>query len=187
MATFNRVELIKQLHQDVWETIGTAKEYKVLPDDMLNTPPHPGKWSIAQVLEHLNSYNRYYLPELKKSLANGGQTSNTQFKSGWFGNYFTKMMMPDKNGKVANKMQAPKDHRPVDFLDSEKVINEFIKGQEELLRLLEDAERKDIGKLKTPISITKFIKLKTGDTFRFLIAHQQRHMIQANSVRTALL
>jgi uncharacterized damage-inducible protein DinB len=37
-----------------------------------------------------------------------------------------------------------------------------------------------------PISIAKFIKIRLGDTFRFLIAHQQRHFAQVANTLKAL-
>jgi uncharacterized protein (DUF2164 family) len=100
------------------------------------------------------------------------------FIAGWFGNYFTNMMLPKAGGKIANKMNAPKDHVPVAQLDSKKVVQEFVAGCNTLLEYLQKAERTDIGRIRVPISISKFIKLKLGDTFRFLIAHKQRHFIQ---------
>jgi hypothetical protein len=61
------------------------------------------------------------------------------------------------------------------------VISNFLDQQFTLLNLLQDAKRKDIGAIRTPVSISRVIKLKTGDTFRFLIAHEQRHFIQIDN------
>lgn len=177
MSVYNSDTLLTSLENDVKYIIDRATELTNIDGSILNRQPAAGSWSAAQVLEHLNSYNRYYLPEINKSLQN--KTSyNAQFKPGVFGNYFTKIMLPGKDGKVANKMNSPKDHRPAETLDTNKVLAEFIAGQQKLHSYLEQAKTTDIGRLKVPISISKFIKLKMGDTFRFLIAHQQRHFIQ---------
>lgn len=188
MPTFNSNELVHDLSQSVNETIATTHQLQQLLPALLNKQPAPGKWSIAQVIEHLNSYNRYYLPEMEKALKEKGNniSYNPLFKAGVFGNYFTNMMQPKEDGRIANKMQAPKDHRPTDILNTDKVLAEFIKGQEQLLELLAWAAKTDMGKLKVPISISRFIKLKLGDTFRFLIAHQHRHFIQVSNVVTAI-
>lgn len=87
-------------------------------------------------------------------------------------------MRPGGDGKIANKMKAPKDHRPLLTLDVKAVMRTFIEQQHRLLNLLEQAKGKDIGRIRTPISISRFVTLKAGDTFRFLIAHQQRHFVQ---------
>lgn len=186
MPTFNSTELVHDLSQSVNETIATAKQLQQIPSTLLNKQPAPGKWSIAQVIEHLNSYNRYYLPEMAKVLKNTTSPFNPVFKAGIFGNYFTNMMQPKEDGRIANKMQAPKDHRPADILNTDKVLAEFINGQEQLLNLLVLGGKTDMGRLKVPISISRFIKLKLGDTFRFLIAHQHRHFIQVSNVVTAV-
>jgi hypothetical protein len=185
MPSFNTHQLLQELQYHVEQMIAEVNNFKTYAPASLNKQPQPGKWSIAQVLEHLNSYNRYYLPELEKAINRGKAAHigfNPVFKAGVFGNYFTKMMQPGSDGKIANKMQSPKDHRPKEQLDTAKVLNEFILGQQKLVILLQEAEKTNIGKLKVPISISRFIKLKAGDTFRFLIAHQQRHFVQIHNV-----
>lgn len=184
MSVFNAKALIEELYKDVQDIIAHTKEIANLDDAMLNKQPAAGKWSIAQVIEHLNSYNRYYLPEIRVALQkglNGHIAFNEQYHSGWFGDYFTKMMQPKEGGKIANKMNAPKEHQPIAALDGQKVLNEFIARQNDLLNYLQQAKQTNMGKLRVPISISKFIKLKLGDTFRFLIAHQQRHFIQVDN------
>ena len=37
----------------------------------------------------------------------------------------------------------------------------------------------NISKTRTAISISKIIRLKLGDTFRFNVAHNERHLLQA--------
>lgn len=59
------------------------------------------------------------------------------------------------------------------------VLSEFISQQKQMSNLLNDAENIDLNKVKTSISISNFIKLKLGDTFRFVILHNLRHVEQA--------
>ena len=40
----------------------------------------------------------------------------------------------------------------------------------------------DLNKIKTAISISKWIKLKLGDTFRVVVYHNERHIKQANKI-----
>jgi len=58
-------------------------------------------------------------------------------------------------------------------------LTEFIAQQKQMIQLLNDAENVNLNKVKTSISISKFIKLKLGDTFRFVIYHNLRHIEQA--------
>jgi hypothetical protein len=59
------------------------------------------------------------------------------------------------------------------------VIAEFIEQQELLLTLVRSAAVKDIGKIRIPISIAQWIRLKLGDVFGFVAAHNERHIQQA--------
>jgi hypothetical protein len=90
-------------------------------------------------------------------------------------------MLPKADGRIANKMQSPKNHRPAADVDSKKVLEEFLKQEYLLLELLEQAGSINLEKIRIPISITRFIKIKLGDTFRFLIAHHQRHFVQVQN------
>lgn len=176
MKSFDSLSLLEQLQADTRQLIATATFLKNLDPGILLQQPGPGKWSVIQVLEHLNSYGVYYLPALDKGLTNGGAAVK-KFKPGWLGNYFTDLMRPGE-GAVKNKMKAPKNHRPAFHVDAVPVLDTFLKQQQVLLDLLEQAKQKNIGKIRIPISLTRLIRLKAGDTFRFFIAHEQRHFLQ---------
>jgi hypothetical protein len=177
MKKYNSTALLDQLQSDVRELLIIATRLRSEDPGHLMEQPAPGKWTVIQVLEHLNSYNRYYLPAIARSLEKKKPAAEF-FKPGWLGDYFTKLMQPTPEGLIKNKMKAPRDHRPPAFLDAGPVLEKFIKEQYILLDLLEKAKTRDIGKLRTPVSISRFIRLKTGDTFRFLVAHEQRHFLQ---------
>jgi hypothetical protein len=181
MQVYQSNQLISNLQKQTEELLSKAisKYQMIAPVNMLKQL-RENKWSAAQCLEHLNSYGRYYLPEIEKAIntANADVSSpDEQFTSGWLGNYFTNLMLP-KEGKQM-KMKAPKEHQPIADLDSDKVISEFIDQQEKLLALLEQSKEISLNKVRVPISIAKLIKLKLGDVFGFLIAHNQRHILQA--------
>lgn len=189
MATFQTTDLTRKLQTDVTDTLNRVEQLTKLDHSKLDQQPEEGKWSVIQILEHLNSYNRYYLPEIEKALQRGrskGVRANENFSPGWFGDYFTKLMQPSPNGQINKKMKAPKDHTPVKALERDRVIREFVEGQNRLIDFLQQAARTDIGRLKVPISITRFLKLKLGDTFRFLVAHQQRHFAQIEATLKSL-
>ena len=40
----------------------------------------------------------------------------------------------------------------------------------------------DLGKIKIPISIAPFVKIKLGDTLRFIVYHNERHIVQAQNI-----
>lgn len=145
----------------------------------LNQQPVSGGWSVAQCLWHLNSYGDFYLPEIAKALK--GSTPNPKtdtFQSGRFGAYFTRMMEPGAGGK----MKAMKGHIPPSDFHAPDVVATFIAQQELMLGYLRQARKYDLGAIRLPISISKLIRLKLGDVFQFCIAHDARHLAQAEKV-----
>jgi hypothetical protein len=183
MPTFNSNQLINDLQQQTESFLDEAvQQWQMLPPTTMLHKEAPEKWSAAQCLMHLNSYGDYYLPAIARSIDEALSkhwVSTTNFKSSWFGNFFTEMMLPRDEAGTVKKMKAPKNHTPRANSNSDVAIATFIDQQEKVLQLLEKAKAIDLKKAKTPISISKFIKLPVGDTFRFLIAHNYRHVLQA--------
>lgn len=181
MKTVNSLNLLDHLQNDTRQIMVKLNYLRHEDPEILVRQPAPGKWSVAQVIEHLNSYGRYYLPLLQKALDQSTWPANQSFTHGLLGSYFTRSMLPKENNRITNKMQAPKGHRPLVDIDSKTVMDEFEKQELLLLELLNNARQTDIGRLRIPISIAPFIKLKMGDVFGFLIAHHQRHFVQVKN------
>lgn len=167
----NRTETIIQKAVDSWQTFEEA---------LMTFTTQKDKWSAVQCLAHLNSYGRYYLPQIEKAIQSKQKSEPSQsFKSSWLGNYFYQSMLPQVGNKKIKKMKSPKDHVPKTDINVAATIAEFIDQQEKILVLLEKARTINISQAKVPISIAKFVKLQLGDTFLFLIAHIERHVLQA--------
>ena len=172
-------QLIDQLETQVdFHLMEAITRFQNLDNDTLLKPSVSGGWSIAQCLEHLNRYGHYYLPEIRSRLELNKSKSNDDvtFRSTWLGSYFTKMMDPRTGTK---KIKAFKEYKPAPDLDAHAVVSEFISQQETLLQLLRASRSSDLEKIRIPISIAKFIRLKLGDVFQFIIAHNERHVRQA--------
>jgi hypothetical protein len=185
--TFELEQLLSELTGEVSEVVNCISNAAQLSNEALNVQPLPGKWSVAQVVEHLNTYNRYYIPLMQKALRTS-RTGNGMFKSGWLGEYFTKSMYSEvkTSNRVANKMSAMKGHIPGDKMNGHAVLNEFLSAQNELLQLLEAMRGKDLAGVKIPITISRFIKIRLGDAARFLVAHQVRHLLQVKNTLKAI-
>ncbi len=52
--------------------------------------------------------------------------------------------------------------------------------------LLEQSRDTNLTKIKTSISISKWIKLRLGDTFRIVIYHNLRHITQVKKILNLL-
>lgn len=168
--------LVQDLVKRTKQLISQAETFRNKTEAELNFKQNPESWSVLECLEHLNLYGRFYLPEITKSIAGGKGQYEAIFKSGWLGNYFANSMLPKEK---LNKMKTFQNMNPVNSKLDRTVIDEFLDQQKEMLHLLEASRKVSLNKTRTGISISKWIRLKLGDTFRFVIYHNQRHLVQA--------
>jgi hypothetical protein len=178
----SREDLIYDLLMRAERATYTVQKFRDLSEQQLNYKEHPEKWSILECIEHLNLYGDYYLPEIERQILIQNPSPNaTMFRSGLIGNYFANLMQV-KDGKIT-KMKTPRDKNPLNSRLTTTTIERFLKQQERLRSLLEQARTIDLTRTKAAISLTKLIKLRMGDTFRFFVYHIERHVLQAENVK----
>jgi hypothetical protein len=182
MAKFKTEDLLQHLRTDVERIRAAAQFFKETDKNKMIYTPNTDKWSVVQILEHLNAYGRFYLPAIQKAMTEKPTDKSAWFQSGFWGDYFTKSVKPVNVYEVKSRLKAMKGYTFANSLNVDTVLNEFIQQQEELQRLIGMAQHVSLEDVRVPITITKLIKLKLGDALRFLIAHEQRHMIQARNM-----
>lgn len=148
-------------------------------DEKLNSRMSEGSWSVMECLEHLNRYGDFYIPEINQRISSSKKSPAPVFKPGILGNYFAKSMLPKDK---LNKMKTLKNMDPINSQLDKRVVEKFIRQQSQFLDLLEKAASVDLNTVKTSVSISKLIKIKLGDTFRFVIYHNERHINQASKI-----
>ncbi len=170
-------KLLLALKKNCIDNSAEVKRLKGLDFELLNHKASVSSWSALECIEHLNFYGVFYLPEIDKRIKNSPhKVHRSEFLSSWLGNYFAKAMLPKEK---LNEMKTFKSMNPSGSTLSVDVLDTFIQQQEQMCQLLENAKKVDLNKTKTAISISKFIKLRLGDTFRVVIYHNQRHVLQA--------
>lgn len=179
--TFKSSTLLQDLLSKTQELIDIAeKNFSKLSAAQLNTKPAPESWSIAECLEHLNLYAEYYHLTIEQMMNASSHQSTLQFKSGIIGNYFSNLMEV-KNGKV-QKMSSPKDKNPANSNIPDGIVDRFITQQKQLIGLIKKAKNANLAKVRIPVTIAPWLKIKLGDTFRFCVNHNERHVVQAMRV-----
>ncbi len=169
-------DLIEGLIDLTREHLNQAEQLRQLPLETLNRKPDAESWSVLECLEHLNLYGDFYLPEMGKRIRESKYPAEALFRSGLLGNYFALSMLPKDK---LNKMKTFKDKKPSGSRLDKSVIDRFADQQNQLLELLHKSRAVSLNRTRTSISISNFIRLKLGDTFRFIIYHNRRHMVQA--------
>ena len=176
-------ELIQSLIEQTRQIINQVEKLKSVDLNTLTWKENPTSWSILECLEHLNLYGDYYLPEIKSSLKNSDTKNEAVYKSGFLGNYFAKSMLPKEK---LNKMKTFKDKNPLSANLDKTVIDKFLGQQIKLLDLLNQSRKVSLNRVRIPISISRLIKLKLGDTFQFIVNHIIRHLYQIDRIQTEI-
>ncbi len=171
--------LINDLIELTQENMNEVQSFKSLADEELNLKSSAESWSILECIEHLNRYGDFYIPEISKRIENSSIKKSPTFKSGFLGNYFANSMLPKEK---LNKMKTFRSMNPNNSSLDRSVLDKVLYQQKSILNLLDKARNTDLTKVKTSISISKLVKLRLGDTFRVVIYHNLRHIIQAKKM-----
>lgn len=183
MPTFNKQELIQELQQEANEILTFSKGLKDLSPPQLNFKPDAKSWSVLEIVEHLNIFGRHYLPLAEKGIkrSSGSKNGQASFSSGFWGQKLTATMKPKPNGEIPSPMGTLKKFDPAKLsLPTQNTLDEFINQQHTLIRLLESASKQDLEGVRVTSTLGPIIRFKLGDTYRFMIAHIQRHILQVN-------
>jgi hypothetical protein len=156
-----------------------------LKPNQLSWKPNSITWSINEILAHLNQYANYYHTafinkiETTKFIEPKGQfISSPLGKSAW------KSMKLGTANNIKRKFQSPKNYNPTIHPEivNKNELNIFDKNQIELIDIIEKAKKVNIQRVKIPISISKFIRLKLGDALLFVVYHNERHLQQIKNL-----
>ena len=183
MIQMNSEQLITNLMEESKNHIHTVEQLKVERDEFLNWRPNTKSWNILECIEHLNRYAEFYNKEIEYRLSLSKKPPEKFFKSGWIGNYFVRLIRP--NEKKVKKMKTLKDMDPRGVPLKKEILETFLHQQTILLKLLQKSRNHSLNKVKTSISITKWITLKLGDTLRFVVNHNGRHILQIKHIEMA--
>ncbi len=176
----NSNQLIEDLIEHTRVILNEAEKMKELPLEELNFRVNAESWSVLECIEHLNRYGDFYIPEISNKIKTAQRIGKQhEFKSGMMGNYFALSMLP---GDKMKKMKTFKDKDPMGSKLDLGTLEKFTSQQNKMLELLNMSREIDLNKEKCSISITKWIHFRLGDTFRFVIFHNLRHMDQAKKI-----
>ncbi len=191
MSKVESTQLLQHAQKDAQKIISTFEnEFLTLSIKETTWQAAPNQWSVLQCLEHLNLVSKHYITEMQKKVDGAieqGITSNQYFKRGFIGKRMTKSMKPKENGAIPNPVQTFKNFNPINLPpieDVQAVLDQFAQDQQVFLEVLEKAAMVDLNKVKIT-SLLRFLKLKLGDAIEFYLAHEARHMLQAQRVLEA--
>lgn len=154
-------------------------------DAQVNWRRRPDEWSIGQCMEHLVLTCNEYKPTIQSTIDEGrakGATGFGPFTHGKVMEWVIKNMEPPPRQKLKAPSRFRAGEQP---LDIEAITLQIVQVQDEYCRLAREADGLDLASLKLSSPVTRLVRLTLGQTFRFLAAHQRRHLWQARQVAAA--
>lgn len=152
-----------------------------------NWRPEPGQWSMAQALTHLNIVNGQDLKPIQSAIEKGrrqGLTGRGPFTYGFFSRKFIASMEPP----VKRKFKAPEYYQPPADSDLAQTLGEYRRIASELRTLTRAAAGLHLGRVRTtlpalPAFLRPILKMPLGARFELILAHDRRHLWQADQLR----
>lgn len=189
METLDTRTLIDTLQGELRRQLLRCSELRELPEATLHQRPTPDRWSVMEVLQHMNLSSGHYLGILQRLYAdeNNGLRFRTTFTPGRWGAYFTKAMQPRPDRSIGWSMRTMDRFTPSPVqVEAWKALDVFEAMCHSFIGLLERARTRGMEGEKVTSTLGPILRLKVGDAFRFPIAHQQRHMLQIERVLEAV-
>lgn len=189
MSTIDTRTLIAQLQATLRTQLERSEKLRDLPLALLQRRPDPKRWSVLEVLEHMNLSSGHYRRRLEKLYAdeNNGLRFRSTFTPGFWGQRMTVGMQPKENGAISWKMRTMSMFEPRTAHTTElKALDEFQEMLRGFIALLERARTRGLEGEKVVSTLGPIMRFKAGDAFRFPVAHQERHLLQIDRTLAAL-
>ncbi len=154
-----------------------------LSDAQFNWAAEPGRWSIAQCLDHLNITNTKELALIDAAIARGRaevKRGEGPYHYGLLSRLFRRSLEPPVRLKW---MKAPRPFQPAPQKSVAEVTAEFRAVHERLIASLERSNGLDLVSVKVPSAFSDRVHYALGMAFWILAAHDRRHLWQARQVR----
>lgn len=157
-----------------------------LADAQFQWRPEPGRWSVAECLDHLNVSVRATFPAFDRAMDEArakGLMGQGPFKYGRFASWMIGSMEPPPKRRFRTFkvfMPGPTAGRP-----ATDILSEFLAVRDGLIERLRRAEGLDLKRAKVTSPASRFFRMSLGAYFAFVIAHDRRHLWQARQVMAA--
>jgi hypothetical protein len=148
--------------------------------------PHPSSWSAAECIAHLSISTQMFLPVLEEALAEarrrGWKAKKRRPAMDLVGRVLRWFLEPPIRQRV--KTTAPLVPKAVRA--KADAFGEFASLQNKLSEVLTSARDVDVSRVKIVSPFDKRVRYNVYSAFRIVVAHQRRHLWQAEQAVAAL-
>ena len=177
-------ELPKLIDEAQAITRDAQKIFGHLNTEQLNWKPNVDQWSVAQCFEHLIVIAAAGFPRIKK-IANGDYKPSLKERLPLLPRFFGAMIFKAVQPQAKRKFKADARFEPASSTIRGDIIPKFTAHQEEVIGLMKMTQGLDLKKVIITSPVASFATYSLLDAYKILVAHERRHMEQAQRVMTA--
>lgn len=153
------------------------------------TRPAPGRWSPAECFDHLVHFNRGYHAEMstaQERISPLPEQAEDSFRPRLVARWVIRFFEPPYRMKV--KTLRPFYPGENAEMDPDGVMERYLETHGRFRGLLEEAasRRLDLEEVRVSHPIFGWLKMSLADCYGIILAHQRRHLWQAEQVVEAL-
>lgn len=152
-----------------------------IPDAVIQQKSEDASWSIGECISHINVTGHKYLENLIEAY------DKVEFSEIEGSGSFTPRILPFlfislMQPPVKWKIQAPSIFKPESNRSKEQLLEDFNQLQDQFLSLLNKSKKLDLSRIKLSSPLTPLFRINASECFAILIAHQNRHLWQAEKI-----
>ena len=173
------VRLISEFDTADARAIALAKE---LSREQLNWKPEPGKWSIGQCLDHLRVGNETYCEAMAEALEGQSPSVVREIEVPAFGRWFIRKFI--EPSPQSTRGRAPKKIKPAPEVDL-SILDLYLATNKTTRDLIVRAKNYNVNHIRFKNPYLSVVRFTLGTGFEVLSAHQRRHLLQAERVKSS--
>jgi hypothetical protein len=153
-----------------------------LNDMQFNWHPTGDRWSMAQCFDHLDKVGLMVLPRMESEIAATPPATSGEFRV-WRPTFPERLFIQTVGPNARFKVEVPKPYIPAPQGSVSEVMASFFGVNDRILACMEQAEGRDLRRIKIASPIANFLRLSLGAWFAATVAHTTYHVGQAKQAK----
>ena len=171
---------ISELQQQLTDvTDRVSRSFGGLSAEELRRRPAPDRWSVAECMAHLTMTTQAMLPDLEAVMARAPASAGRPLRPSFLGGKLARWLEPP----VRRRMKTSASFVPSPANTDGDVLEEFTQSQEKLRELLRLYGDRDLNRVYVRSPFNRLVRYNAYSAFLILVAHQRRHVWQAEAGR----
>ena len=156
-------------------------------DEWMTTVPDGNAWSVVQIFDHVNTAGWLLLSEMERVIRRAhenGPYGEPPFRYGFISRWFVRSMKPSSGWTFTAPSAYEPD--PPETLYPQEAVQDFLALQDDFASCIPMTEGLHLRRIRLSSPAVPLLRLSLGAWFEATIAHQRRHLSQAEATLARL-